>query len=41
MSLIKEFATPKITSLSISSDNRLLIWGDREGTIHVWGVLTK
>jgi len=36
--LIREFETPKITSLAMSSDNRLLIWGDKLGAIHIWGV---
>jgi hypothetical protein len=35
---IGEFTAPGITSLSVSSDNRLLIWGDKVGAIHVWGI---
>lgn len=27
-----------ISSLHISADNRLLIWGDKEGNAHLWGV---
>jgi WD40 repeat protein len=30
--------TPGITTLSVSSDNRLLIWGDESGIIHLWGI---
>ena len=37
MSFIGEYATPDITSLSISADNRLLIWGDSSGIVHIWG----
>ena len=33
---IVEYDTSGITSLSISEDNRLVIWGDKEGKIHVW-----
>lgn len=36
--LIREIKAPEITSLSVSSDNRLLIWGDKLGEIHIWGV---
>jgi WD40 repeat protein len=28
----------EITSLFFSQDNRLLIWGDAEGNVHLWGV---
>lgn len=35
--VIFEMETPAITSLNISEDNRLLFWGDKDGTIHVWG----
>lgn len=34
---IFEYDAPGITSLAISEDNRLLIWGDQQGKIHVWG----
>jgi WD40 repeat protein len=33
-----EYATPGITSLAISMDNRVLIWGDISGGVHVWGI---
>ena len=36
-----EMQTPGITSLEISNDNRLLFWGDENGTVHVWGILAK
>jgi len=36
--LIGEFAAPDITTLAVSGDNRLLIWGDKSGQIHIWGV---
>jgi WD40 repeat protein len=36
--LIRELSAPEITSLSVSSDNRLLIWGDNLGAVHIWGV---
>jgi len=32
-----EFRTPGITSLGVSQDNRLVLWGDADGSIHVWG----
>jgi hypothetical protein len=36
---IKEFETDSaVTSLYFSRDNRLLIWGDAEGNVHLWGV---
>jgi WD40 repeat protein len=35
---LSEFSTPDITSLVISPDNRLLIWGDAFGIIHIWGI---
>jgi hypothetical protein len=28
----------EVTSLHFSRDNRLLIWGDAEGNVHLWGV---
>lgn len=33
---IAEFDTTGITSLAISEDNRLVIWGDTQGQIHIW-----
>jgi WD40 repeat protein len=41
MEFIGDYATPNITSLSVSSDNRLLIWGDQKGVVHILGVLGK
>lgn len=35
---IHEIPTPGITSLNISADNRLLFWGDENGTVHAWGI---
>jgi hypothetical protein len=34
---ISEYDTSGITSLVISDDNRLVIWGDIYGKIHIWG----
>ncbi len=28
----------EVTSLYFSRDNRLLIWGDADGNVHLWGV---
>lgn len=36
---LAEYDTVGITSLAISEDNRLLIWGDKGGHIHVWAKL--
>lgn len=36
--IIFEAQTPGITSLDISDDNRLLFWGDENGTVHMWGI---
>jgi len=36
--VVFELHTPGITSLDISDDNRLLFWGDENGTVHVWGI---
>jgi hypothetical protein len=33
---IAEYDAVGITSLAISEDNRLVIWGDTQGVIHVW-----
>jgi len=38
MEMIREFAAPEITSLRVSSDNRLMIWGDCLGAVHIWAV---
>jgi WD40 repeat protein len=37
-SLVTEIITPGITTMAISDDNRLLIWGDQKGQIHVYGI---
>jgi WD40 repeat protein len=34
---IVEYDAPGISALSISDDNRLLIWGDTQGRAHIWG----
>ncbi len=36
--ILAEYMTPNITSLAVSSDNRLLIWGDALGVVHIWGI---
>jgi WD40 repeat protein len=36
-SKISDYKTSGITSLAISEDNRLIIWGDTQGKIHIWG----
>lgn len=36
--IIAEYYTPEIISISISGDNRLLIWGDKIGEIHILGI---
>ncbi|MCD4699058.1 MAG: hypothetical protein K8R91_00590 [Phycisphaerae bacterium] len=35
--LVHEFQTPDITTFTISPDDRLLIWGDKNGMIHIIG----
>jgi hypothetical protein len=35
---IAEYQVGEVTALYFSRDNRLLIWGDAQGTIHLWGV---
>ena len=35
---ITALSTPGISSLTLTTDDRLLIWGDRDGAIHLWGV---
>ncbi len=35
---IAEFNVGDVTALYFTRDNRLLIWGDAEGTVHLWGV---
>ena len=36
--VVLEIQTPGIASLSISDDNRLIFWGDENGTAHVWAI---
>jgi len=36
--VVAEYSTPGITSFNLSEDNRLLIWGDESGAIHIWGI---
>lgn len=39
LEIIGEYPTGvEVTSLFISRDNRLLVWGDTEGNLHIWGV---
>lgn len=33
-----DFQTPSITSLAISEDNKLLLWGDAQGKVHLWAI---
>lgn len=35
---ITEFEVGEVTAIYISPDNRLLIWGDSYGHVHLWGV---
>jgi len=37
--IIAEYDTLGITSLTFSQDNRLVIWGDVSGAVHIWGVV--
>jgi WD40 repeat protein len=37
-SVLATLSTPDLTALTISSDDRLMIWGDSTGAIHLWGV---
>jgi len=37
-SIVFEMLAPGITTLDISSDNRLIFWGDGHGTVHAWGI---
>ena len=36
--VVAQIETPNVSTLSISQDNRLLLWGDSEGKVHVWGI---
>jgi hypothetical protein len=36
--IIREYPVGEVTALYFSRDNRLLIWGDTEGNVHLWGV---
>ncbi len=35
---IAEYAVGEVTALYFSNDNRLFVWGDSDGNIHLWGV---
>jgi WD40 repeat protein len=35
---ITKFQANKVTALYFTHDNRLLIWGDADGSVHLWGV---
>jgi WD40 repeat protein len=35
--LLASYPTPTVTSIALSPDGRLVLWGDAEGTIHIWG----
>ncbi|MGD0752476.1 MAG: hypothetical protein ABSA23_13855, partial [Anaerolineales bacterium] len=37
-STLTTISTAGLTTFTISSDNRLLIWGDSKGAIHIWGI---
>ena len=38
INLIHEVIAKGINVMTISNDNNLLIWGDKDGMIHIWGV---
>jgi len=40
-SLLAQYEANEISAIAISPDNRLVIWGDMSGTIHIWGVLSQ
>jgi WD40 repeat protein len=37
-SRVAEFSTPKVTSVLVSDDGKLIVWGDELGIVHVWAV---
>jgi len=36
--VLSKIKAPGITSLDVSADNRLLLWGDKHGIVHAWGI---
>jgi WD40 repeat protein len=38
---LAEYQATGITALSLSDDDRLLIWGDQNGQVHLWGIPTQ
>ena len=38
---IAEFEVGEVTAVYITRDNRLLIWGGADGTLHIWGIPEK
>jgi len=38
---IAEFDVGEVTALYFTRDNRLLVWGDTQGNVHLWGVAQK
>ncbi|MGQ0602629.1 MAG: WD40 repeat domain-containing protein [Anaerolineales bacterium] len=36
-SLLASYPTPTVTAIALSPDGRLVLWGDAEGTTHIWG----
>jgi WD40 repeat protein len=36
---VAHYAVGDVTALYFTRDNRLMIWGDTEGNIHLWGVI--
>lgn len=37
MNVVAEYDVTGITSIAVSEDNRLIIWGDGDGAVHLWG----
>lgn len=35
--IVAEYSVGEVTALYFTRDNRLLIWGDAQGNVHVWG----
>jgi WD40 repeat protein len=38
---VAEFNVGEVTAIYFTRDNRLLVWGDSEGNLHLWGVPQK
>jgi len=36
-SLLAQYEANEISAVAISPDNRLVVWGDTSGTVHIWG----